>query len=199
MNEIPETRDSLLLRVRDPRDREAWEYFTEIYRPVAYRVARAHGLQDADAQDLVQRVLISVATAIGRWQRRDGKARFRHWLRRVAKNETLKLITRRAKDAARGGSSAMFALQALPSGHRTVDEAFELEYRRQLIRRAGAIVKARAEQTTWQAFSMTVVDGMSIADAALELGRSEGVIYAARSRILRRIRDVVRQLEEDEQ
>lgn len=63
MTEIPETRHSLLVRVRDPRDHEAWDQFARIYRPVAYRLARAHGLQDADAEELAQSVLMAIDVA----------------------------------------------------------------------------------------------------------------------------------------
>ncbi len=64
MSQVPETRDSLLLRLADAADHEAWCQFTAIYRPLIYRVARRRGLQDADAQDLAQQVLLSVAGAI---------------------------------------------------------------------------------------------------------------------------------------
>lgn len=56
-SESPETRESLLIRVRDLQDRDAWDQFVQIYRPVVYRLARNRGLQDADAQDLAQKVL----------------------------------------------------------------------------------------------------------------------------------------------
>lgn len=78
MTEFPETRDRLLVQVRSPANREAWDEFALIYRPVIYRLARHRGLQDADAQDLAQRVLMSVAAAIGRWEKSDESVRFRH-------------------------------------------------------------------------------------------------------------------------
>ena len=52
MTQFPETRESLLLQVKDPRDRDAWERFERVYRPVIYRLARQRAMQDADAQDL---------------------------------------------------------------------------------------------------------------------------------------------------
>jgi len=79
----PETRSSLLLRIRDADDRDAWDQFSEIYRPVICRVARLKGLQQADAEDLAQQVLLSVAGAIDRWQPDEGRAKFRTWLKRV--------------------------------------------------------------------------------------------------------------------
>ena len=51
MTEFPETQSYLLASLKSPESREAWEEFVVIYRPVIYRMARRHGLQDADAQD----------------------------------------------------------------------------------------------------------------------------------------------------
>ena len=98
LNEFPETRDSLLLQVQDPSNRDAWEMFAQIYRPVIFRIAKARGLQHADAQDLSQQVLIAGAGAIGDWEKRDKSTRFRNWLSRVTKNAILNALTRRPKD-----------------------------------------------------------------------------------------------------
>ena len=196
MNDVPETRDSLLIRVRDREDQAAWEQFARLYRPVVYQLARARGLQDADAQDLAQRVLLSVSAAIGKWESREG-IKFRHWLRRIAKNETLKFLSRKPVDVAHGGSSALNAFRQHPDAQDDLEESIELEYRRQLIRDAAQSVRSRAEETTWLAFSLTMIDGMPIRQAANQLGQSEGSIYAARSRILRRIRNAVQELEDE--
>ena len=198
MSDVPETRDSLLIRVRNADDRDAWDQFAGIYRPVVYRLARARGLQDADAQDLAQRVLITVADAIPTWERSTPGTRFRHWLRRVAKNEVLKALTRQPRDQAGGGTSGLALLNAKPDSGVDAEDEEELEYRRQLIRRAAEIVRARADEATWLAFSMTMVDGCSVAEAATRLGRNEGMVYAARSRIVRRLRELIRQWEDEQ-
>ena len=57
MSDSPETRPSLLVRLRDPPDEQAWGEFVEIYEPLVYRLARRRGFQDADARELVQDVL----------------------------------------------------------------------------------------------------------------------------------------------
>ena len=81
MTESPETRDSLILRLKDRADQEAWGEFLEIYGPLVYRLAAAKGLQHADAEDVVQQVCSSVARAVDRWQPDAKRARFRTWLR----------------------------------------------------------------------------------------------------------------------
>ena len=196
MSEIPDTRDSLLVRVRDRHDRDAWDQFAAIYRPVVYRLARTRGMQDADAQDLTQKVLVSIAGAIGDWERTDQNTRFRHWLRKVAKHAVLNALSRKPKDLAGGGTTATMQLHQHQDDVNSCEAELDLEYRRQLYRRAAEIVRSRADETTWLAFSMTMVDGATIADTAQSLNKSEGVIYAARSRIMKRLRDAIRELED---
>ena len=84
MSASPETRASLLIRLKDQADDEAWFEFTEIYRPVIYRLACRRGMQPADADDLVQQVLTAVARVIDRWEADPERARFRTWLNRGA-------------------------------------------------------------------------------------------------------------------
>lgn len=96
---LPDTRASLMLRLKDHGDHTAWCEFVDLYRPVICRLATQKGMQQADADDLAQQVLISVAGAIERWEVDPRRARFRTWLRRVADNAILNALTRRAADS----------------------------------------------------------------------------------------------------
>ncbi len=195
MTDFPETRESLLVQVRSPANREAWDEFALIYRPVIYRLARHRGLQDADAQDLAQQVLMAVASAIGSWEKSNESVRFRHWLRRVARNAIVNALSRRPHDRAAGGSSVHELLMEQPQVDAESESQIELEYRRELYLRAAKIVRGDIDPETWQAFEMTVVENRSIEEAAVLLDKPVGTIYAARSRIMRRLREAVRELE----
>jgi len=197
VTEFPQTRDSLLVRVRSPGDREAWDQFASLYRPVIYRVARCRGLQDADAQDLAQQILIAVAAAIGHYEK-SPEIPFRHWLRRVIRNAIASSLARRPHDRAAGGTTIQTLLAEQPGLDQASDGLVELEYRRELFLQAARFVRADVAEETWQAFELTVVDGCSIERAAAELGKSVGTIYAARSRVMRRLREAVRELEHSE-
>ena len=196
MKEIPETRDSLLLQIQSQENKAAWEEFVEIYRPVIYRVAVSRGLQHADALDLVQTVFVSVANSIARWEKSNETSRFRHWLLRVAKNATINAMTRRPPDQALGGEGfPQDQIEQIQCDSPSELE-LDLEYQRQLYVRAAETVRARVSEANWTAFKLTAIDGISISEAAKELGKSVGAIYAARSRIMKQLSNIVSELED---
>src|ERR1700722_4136084 len=83
MAEIPATRASLLVRLRDPRDATAWTEFDDLYAPLIYNYARKQGLQDADAVDVSQEIISTVAGAVGRLEYDPERGSFRNWLLKV--------------------------------------------------------------------------------------------------------------------
>src|SRR5689334_10246495 len=107
----PETRASLLIRVRNSTDQEAWHEFVEIYWPVIHRLARRKGIQNTDADDIAQTVLMAVAKAIERREHDRQRARFRTWLERVARNAILNVLTRGKPDRASGDSGLLAILE----------------------------------------------------------------------------------------
>ena len=199
MTEFPDTRSTLLVSVRSPENREAWEEFVLLYRPVIYRMARGRGMQDADAQDLAQTVLIRVAGAIGRWEKNEAGSRFRHWLRRVAKNAILTALTRSPEDIAGGGADSWKLLTEELEWSPDEEQELNLEAMREQYLRAAAIVRSDVSPDTWQAFELTAFQNKSCEEAAELIGKSVGTVYAARSRIMHRLRNQIARLDENEQ
>ena len=196
MTDFPQTRSSLIAQVQSPEDREAWDQFVLIYRPVIYRMARRRGMQDADAQDLVQTVFMRLAASIQRWEKTDPETKFRHWLRRVARNAIVSAFSRQPKDAAAGGSEMLNLLAEQPEIAKDVEQELATEAMREQYLRAAAVVKTDVDGDTWRAFELTVVRGQSCDEAAALLGKSVGAVYAARSRVMRRLREQVQRLQE---
>ncbi len=195
MSRLPETSNSLLLKVRDPANVDAWREFAAIYRPAVYRLARRQGLQDADAEDLAQRVLVSVADALQTWEKDDNRGTFRAWLLRIARNAIINALTRRPPDAALGGTGVTDQLAAEQATGSPIRDLIEDEHRRAVFRWAAAAVRADLHESTWMAFQLTAVEGRSIEEAAAETGKSIGSVYAARSRVMRRLRAKVMEWE----
>jgi len=197
MSSTPKTRPSLLIRVRDPADHAAWLEFVEIYRPVILRLARQKGMQAADAEDVAQEVLAAVAKAVEQREHDPKRAKFRTWLHRVASNAILDALTRRRPDRGSGDSAlqAVLSEQESPSGPDS--DLLRLEYRREVFRWAARQVRQEFHQDTWDAFWLTAIEGRSVEVVAKELAKDPGAIYAARSRIIRRIREKVTEYEQE--
>lgn len=195
--EFPETRDSLLVQLRGSEDEAAWREFIALYRPVIYRIARKRGLQDADAQDVTQKILISVAGSIGTWEKRDETTRFRHWLRVVAKNAILMQLRGKPK-ASGGGTAVQELLEQHPESEDDVQKDIELERQREIFLRASNLVRGEVAENTWQAFELAVIERLPIEEVAARCGKSVGAAYAARGRVMNRLQRIVNQMETEE-
>jgi RNA polymerase sigma-70 factor (ECF subfamily) len=195
VSDQPVTRPSLLLRVRDPQDAEAWGEFVGLYGPLVYRFARNRGLQDADAADLTQAVFQAVAGQVRRLDYDPERGTFRGWLFAVVRNQ-LGTYLRGLGRAPRGSgdTGVQDLLEELP-GRETDDQAaWDAEYARRLFGWAADRVRGSFRDSTWRAFWETAVEGRGAQDVADELGTTVGAVYTAKSRVLDAIRAEVRQL-----
>src|ERR1700722_9385718 len=102
----PVTRASLLIRIRDGQDAEAWRQFVQVYSPIVYSFARKRGLQDADAADLMQEVLRSAAVHAERLAYDPKRGTFRGWLYTVTRNKLYSFLDGRRRQVAGSGDPA---------------------------------------------------------------------------------------------
>lgn len=194
----PETRASLILRLPDAADVAAWDEFVSIYGPVVFRLAIRQGMQPADADNLIQEVFTSVARSVSQWLDREDRGSFRAWLMRIARNQAVNMLTRRAtRPLGTDGMEAERILAEVPDRDRDLSNQFDIETRREIFAWAADRVRDSVSPVTWQAFWLTRVEGVSIADAADRLGMNLGNIYIGRSRVMSRLRDLVNQFEDE--
>ncbi|MCE9566434.1 MAG: sigma-70 family RNA polymerase sigma factor [Planctomycetes bacterium] len=200
MAEAPLTRVTLLTRIRDGHDTVAWREFVQLYGPVVYRFARNRGLQDADAADLMQDVLRSVARNAHKMEYDPKRGTFRGWLYTVTRNKIYNFLSsQRNRPRGTGDTDAQERLESTPAREEDGPDAeWEKEYQRRLTAQAMERVKDEFQPATWKAFWETAVEGNSAADVGAGLKMTAGAVYVAKSRVLARLRDEVKKLMENE-
>ena len=194
MAELPATRPSLLVRLRDRDDQEAWRLFVDLYGPLVYGLARRRGLQDADAADLTQEVCRSVAGAVRKLDYDPARGSFRAWLYTVARRHLCDFAERQRRHTAGTGDPDVQALlEGQPAPEAEAGE-WERDYERRVFAWAAGRVREHFRENTWRAFWLTAMEGKSGEEAGRELGLSAGAVHVARSRVLARLKEEVRPL-----
>jgi RNA polymerase sigma-70 factor (ECF subfamily) len=185
------------LRLCDTQDHEAWVEFVTLYEPVIYRSLRQHGLQDADARDVMQELLLAVSRSIDRWRPRKKHGSFRCWLRRVIRNLVVNWLKQRGRQTApASGSDLQSLLDVLPAAGDPDSIEFGRQLQRALYQRAAKQVRSEVHQGTWKAFWETAVVGTPTADAATKLGMTVAAVRVAKCRVLTRLRAAAAHFEE---
>jgi RNA polymerase sigma-70 factor (ECF subfamily) len=170
---------SLLERLREPHDAEAWERFVRLYSPLLVYWAKRFRLGDDDAADFVQEIFALLLEALPNF-RYDPARRFRGWLWTVACNKHRERLRRKAP-------LPLQDEEDLPAPS-SCDDPDEQEYRQYVSRRALELMQRQFQPNTWKACWETVVNGRSTAEVAAELGMTARAVYVARCRVLRRLR-----------
>jgi RNA polymerase sigma factor (sigma-70 family) len=189
------TRPSLLVRLKDAGDGDAWRQFVQLYAPLIYRYARNHRLQDADAADLTQEVLRAVHRGIEKLEYASQMGSFRGWLFTLAHHRLCDFLTRRQRQAqGTGDTTANEVLQEIPAPQ---EDVWNREYEQRLFAWAAEQARGEFKEATWQAFWRTAVDGQAASQVAKSLGISAGAVYIARSRVQARLKQIVQQVENE--
>ncbi len=179
--QIHTTSVTLLERLRQPGQEEAWIRFVRLYTPLVYYWARRVGMQSDEAADLVQEVLVTLIQKMPEFTY-DPHQSFRGWLRTVTVNKWRERSRRMALNC----QSAIHLSEI--ADEPSIPAFEETEYRQQLVQRALQVMQRDFEPTTWKACWEFVVSGRSVQEIAKELGVSIAVVYGAKSRVLHRLR-----------
>jgi RNA polymerase sigma factor (sigma-70 family) len=179
---------------RDPNDQAAWNDFVARYRPQILQWCRRWRLQEADAQDVTQVVLLKLHGLMGAFVY-DPSRSFRGWLKTLTHHAWRDLVADRRRGELASGDSAMREFfESLEAGDDLVQH-LEDEFRRELMDQAMLLVRPRVSARTWDAFRLTALEGCSGADAAARLAMKVARVYVAKSEVKKMIRDEVRRLE----
>jgi RNA polymerase sigma-70 factor, ECF subfamily len=192
-----QTRPSLLIRLRQTHDREAWAQFVDTYGPLVHGFLRRHGMQEADVLDVTQDVLTSVAAAIRSFEhKRDHSGSFRSWLFTIVRNRMTDYWRREGRhQRGSGDDGAQQILAQLPSNNDELEEQWNREYLQYLFHTVADQVRGDFQETTWQAFWRTAVGQEPLRTVAADLGISLPGVSIAKRRVLRRMQEQIMFLE----
>ena len=192
----PRTRPSLLLRVKNLGDQRSWQEFMDLYGPVILRdLLRKVGVPDRDAPDLAQDVLGIVVQHIGTFGYDAGRS-FRAWLRTIATHRAYRHFAKEGRQPqAPGGTDHMAAIQELPATDQEQDALIETEWRARRLELAMKQVRQEVTGPTWRAFGVRYLEQLPLAEVAERLGMKIGAVYTSVSRVLKRVREAVEEID----
>lgn len=189
------TNPSLLLRLRQaPGDATAWKEFVGRYGRQVFVWCRRWGLQDADAEDVTQNVLAVLAERLRSFEYDPGGS-FRAWLKTVAYHAWGKYVAQLGKPGRGEGSNEVNVALATLAARDDLAARIEEEFDRELLDVAMVRIAQRVEPHTWQAFTLTSLEGLTGPEAAARLSIPLAMVYVAKSRVQKMLKDEIRQLE----
>jgi len=191
------TRESLLLRI-STGDEIGWGEFLRMYQPLIRLRGRDRGLRDSELDDLVQNVLVSFYQGQDRFTYDRKKGRFRDYLKTIIDRRAFDILRKRRQEEKSMEVLAEEGVVLSSDDHEKAESRWEQAWYKHLLREALALVQGGVNDTTYQAFEMSVVDEVDPQTTADTLGISVDSVYAAKHRILKRLQPIVRKLEAEE-
>ena len=192
---FPTTSATLLTRLRQDRSEQAgWDEFVERYGRHIYRWCRQWNLQDADAEDVTQDILVKLTQNLRAFAY-DPSRSFRGWLKTVAHHawRNFEESRRRARRAADDSQAQefMLTLEAREDLAQKLEEAFDLE----LLEAAKVRVRLRVAPHTWEAFRLLALEGLPVAEVAARVHLQVAMVYVAKSKVQKMLREEIGKLE----
>jgi RNA polymerase sigma-70 factor (ECF subfamily) len=187
---MPQTSASLLGRLRHKSDAGAWQRLIDLYEPLIRGWLRRHGLQPADADDLVQEVLGVLVQELPAFEHNGRLGAFRNWLRTITAHCLRRFWRARLYRAEGAGGSAWEEhLRQLEDPASGLAGLWDLEHDRHVLRKLLGMIEPDFHATTWRAFRRLVLDGEPAAAIAADLRLSVNAVLIAKSRVLQRLRE----------
>ena len=186
------TNPSLLLRIKDPANAEAWREFFDLYSPLLYSFAIQRGLRHEDAEDIRASVYETIVKRIGEFDYTDSKTGFRAWLRTI--------VTRRVIDHYRKkkpGAAESSDLQNLIDNQDAVDEIWERNWRLHHIKYCVAKVGKRVKPESFRAFQLLTEQELSVDEICQRLDMNPAQVHKIKSRFLELVRKEMQQFDVD--
>src|SRR6516165_5272895 len=185
---MSDTSSSLLQRLRQQPDGDAWQRLVDIYTPLLQQWLGRYGLQASDVDDLIQDVLAVVVREMPQFEHNQHKGAFRRWLRTILVNRLRGFWRARQSRPPAGNSDLAQMLDQLEDPQSGLSQLWDKEHDRHVMARLLEQIEPEVTPSTWQAFRRVVLDGKDEETVAVELGISVNAVFIAKSRVLARLR-----------
>lgn len=199
MAHLPDTRHSLLVRLADADDRAAWDEFVGLYRYAVLGYCRSRGLQPADAEEVLQEVLLVVHRKIAHWSPSGRTNSFRVWLLRTAHRQCLKSLRQRNRIVGTTDSANAQELDQVYELAANDISTIEADWQSWAFQWAAQQIQQEVEATSWQCFWQTAVQQRPAEQVAAKLNIRVGSVYTNKCRVLNKIRTRVQELSRGDQ
>jgi RNA polymerase sigma-70 factor (ECF subfamily) len=189
------TSASLLYRVQQgPDDQAAWNAFVERYGPRIFAWCRHWQLQESDAQDVTQEVLVQLVEKLRRFQYDRGRS-FRAWLKTIVHHAWQDFLDRRHRAGVGSGDSAVWDRLNTVEARENLEQQLQEVFDREVLEEAMARVQQRVAPHTWEAFRLVTFEGLSGPEVAPRVGMQVTMVYVARSKVQKMLREEIDALE----
>ena len=186
---MTETAISLLERLARQPDSESWGRLVDVYTPLLKQWLSRYEVQDADADDLVQDVLMVVSWELPQFQHSRRQGAFRSWLRTILVHRLRRFWNeRQRRRVAAGNSDVLQELEQLADAASGISRIWDREHDQHVVRRFLDLMEPKFSPVTWQAFWRVVMDGAKPDAVAAELNISVNSVQLAKSRVLNTLR-----------
>jgi RNA polymerase sigma-70 factor (ECF subfamily) len=191
------TNTSLLAGLRDRSNDACWGEFFTRYQPLLVAFGRKLGLTETDAHDAAQETLMAFVSAYREGGYDREKGRLRTWLMGIASHKIRDLQRKRGREkvvADNPGSTAF--LNKIPDDE-AVSQIWDAEWHESIIKRCLEEVRRQVKPRTMEAFELFALQGLSAEQVAQKLGMTENAVWIAKNRVLTRMRETQKYLEEN--
>jgi RNA polymerase sigma-70 factor (ECF subfamily) len=192
---MPTTRVTLLARLRqDPTDQKAWDVFVERYGRHIYRWCRRLKLQDADAEDVTQDILVKLARKMRDFAY-DPARSFRGWLKTLAHHAWRDFVDSPRRVKAATGDARVWELLQTVEAREDLIQKLQEAFDHDLLEAAKMRVRLRVAPHTWEAFRLVALEGLAVADVAATVQMQVAMVYVAKSKVQRMLQEEIQKLE----
>ena len=184
---MSETSASLLDRLRQSDQPQAWHCLVDVYAPMIRRWLSRYGVREHDADDIMQEVLTVLIRRVPEFER-ERTGSFRRWLRTITVNCLRDYAKRHFKHTATGGSEFAAMVEQLADDQSGQSQIWEQEHQQHLIDWLLERIRPEFQETTWLAFHSVAIEGKPAKVVAEQCGITTNAVFIAKSRVLSRLR-----------